>query len=147
MEYRSSDNRSIVWDTENRPVSITVNGTEIARFVYDGNGNRVWKLEGGQEVLYINRYFEKNLTGGNETSSYYLGGRLIARREGSVLRYVHQDHLTGTSAMSDSSGALISSIKYLPYGGTLSGSVPTDIKFTGQRLDDTGTAIPVTSSF
>jgi RHS repeat-associated protein len=29
-------------------------------------------------------------------------------------------------------------MKYLPYGRTLSGNVPTDKKFTGQRLDGTG---------
>jgi len=27
---------------------------------------------------------------------------------------------------------------YYPWGGTRAGSVPTDIKFTGQRLDATG---------
>lgn len=52
--------------------------------------------------------------------------------------YVHQDHLTGTSVMSDSSGSLVSSITYTPFGLTRSGSVPSDIKFTGQRLDETG---------
>ena len=45
--------------------------------------------------------------GGNVTTSYYLGGRLIAARENEVLRYVHQDHLTGTSLMTDASGAQI----------------------------------------
>ena len=49
-------------------------------------------------------------------------------------RIVHQDHLTGTSLMSTSGGALDSSITYLPYGTTRAGSVNTDKKFTGQRL-------------
>lgn len=40
--------------------------------------------------------------------------------------------------MSDSDGALISSIKYTPYGKTKAGDVPTYKKFTGQRLDSTG---------
>ncbi|MFC2069798.1 RHS repeat domain-containing protein [Chloroflexota bacterium] len=138
MEYRSSDNRTIEWDAENRPVSILEDGDEIASFIYDGDGNRVWKSEGGEEVLYINKYYEKELNSGNETVSYYLGSRLKAQREEDVLRYVHQDHLTGTSMMSDSEGVLISSIKYLPFGDTLSGSVPTDKLFTGQRFDPNG---------
>ena len=29
-------------------------------------------------------------------------------------------------------------MKYYPFGATRSGSVPTDIKFTGQRMDDHG---------
>jgi RHS repeat-associated protein len=60
-------------------------------------------------------------------------------KENTALRYVHQDHLTGTSLMTDTSGDQIqTTMKYLPFGGTRSGSVPTDKKFTGQRLDNTG---------
>jgi RHS repeat-associated protein len=41
--------------------------------------------------------------------------------------------------MTDASGTQIdTTMKYLPFGGTLSGSVPTDKLFTGQRLDSTG---------
>ncbi|MBI2836599.1 MAG: RHS repeat-associated core domain-containing protein [Chloroflexi bacterium] len=40
--------------------------------------------------------------------------------------------------MSDSDGTSLGAILYAPYGGTRSGSVPTDIKFTGQKLDGTG---------
>jgi RHS repeat-associated protein len=79
-----------------------------------------------------------NLTTGEVTTSYYLGGRLIAQRVDTTLNYLHQDHLTGTSVVSDSGGTLVSSIKYFPFGSTRSGSVPTDKKFTGQRLDGTG---------
>jgi RHS repeat-associated protein len=35
-------------------------------------------------------------------------------------------------------GNMIDHILYFPFGSARSGSVPTDIKFTGQRLDDTG---------
>jgi len=128
--------QTITWDQENRPVSVSGGGT--ATFVYDGDGNRVKKTESGETTLYLNRYYEKNLTTGNITTSYYLGGRLVAQREGTALRYIHQDHLTGTSLMTDTNGDPTGSIKYYPYGSTRSGSVPTDKKFTGQRLDDTG---------
>jgi len=126
--------QTITWDQENRPVSISGGAT----FVYDGDGNRVKKTEGGETILYINKYYEKNLTTGNITTSYYLSGRLVAQREGTTLRYVHQDHLTGTALMTDTNGDSLGTIKYYPYGSTHSGSVPTDRKFTGQRLDDTG---------
>jgi RHS repeat-associated protein len=44
-----------------------------------------------------------------------------------------------TSLMTDSTGTQIgTTVKYLPFGGTRSGSVPTDKLFTGQRLDATG---------
>ncbi|MFC1949054.1 hypothetical protein ACFLW0_02660 [Chloroflexota bacterium] len=68
-----------------------------ASFVYDGDGNRVNKTENGETILYINRYYDKNLTTGNVTTYYYLGSRLVAMREGTELNYLHQDHLTGTT--------------------------------------------------
>jgi len=68
------------------------------------------------------------------TANYFLGDKLVAIKTGDTLRYVHQDHLTGTSLMSTSGGALDSSITYLPFGTTRAGSVNTDKKFTGQRL-------------
>jgi RHS repeat-associated protein len=40
--------------------------------------------------------------------------------------------------MTDVSGDSTGTIKYYPYGSTRSGSVSTDKKFTGQRLDGTG---------
>ena len=134
MTYRGSDNQTITWDAENRPVSISVNGTEIASFVYDGDGNRIKKIEGGQTVLYVNKYYEINLTTENETSHYYLGSKLVAIKEGTELRYIHQDHLTGTSLMTDMYGEKISDVmKYYPYGSTRSGSVPTDKLFTRDK--------------
>ena len=67
-----------------------------------------------------------------------MGDKLIATREGATLTYIHQDSLDSTSVLSSSTGALVSSIKYIPFGATRSGSVSTDKKFTGQRLDGTG---------
>jgi RHS repeat-associated protein len=40
--------------------------------------------------------------------------------------------------MTDSGGTALGSMLYAPFGSTRSGSVPTDIKFTGQILDNTG---------
>jgi RHS repeat-associated protein len=41
--------------------------------------------------------------------------------------------------MTDAGGQQVgTTVKYLPFGGTRSGSVPTDKLFTGQRLDSTG---------
>jgi RHS repeat-associated protein len=132
-------NQNITWDAENRPVSISQNGT-TAYFIYDGDGNRVKKTEGGQTVLYVNKYYEVNLTTNNNTSYYYLATTLIAQKKGDVLTYVHADHLSGASLMSDVSGNSLGTIKYEPFGSTrsITGAIPTDKLFTGQRLDGTG---------
>ena len=132
-------NQTITWDVENRPVTVSDAGGN-STFVYDGGGGRVRKTEGGETVIYVNRFYEKNLTTGNVTSYYYLGGRLVALKKDSDLEYVHQDHLTGTSLTTDDQGAVLASIKYYPFGETRSssGTPGTDKKFTGQRLDGTG---------
>ena len=51
--------QTIVWDAENRVISVISGQTLIAEFNYDGDGNRVKKTESGQTVLYINQYYEK----------------------------------------------------------------------------------------
>jgi RHS repeat-associated protein len=95
-------------------------------------------------VVYVNQYYEVNTTTSNATSSYYLGGRLIATLEKGVsengtLRYYHQDYLNSTTLITGTSGSQIgTTVKYLPFGTTRSGSIPTDILFTGKTLDATG---------
>ena len=103
---------TITWDLENRQISMSDGST----FVYDGNGSRGKKTEGAETILYINRYYEINLTTEEITTHYYLGGRQIAQRKGTALNYMHQDHLTVTAMMTDSSGNSTGSIKYFPFG-------------------------------
>jgi phage gp45-like len=67
--------QTITWDVENRVTAVTGG----ASFVYDGDGNRVKKTENGETILYVNKYYEKNITTGIATTSYYLGDRLIAQ--------------------------------------------------------------------
>ena len=50
------------------------------------------------------KYCEKNLSTGQVTTNYYLGDKLVAVRKGTDLRYVQQDHLTGTTLMTDGAG-------------------------------------------
>jgi len=52
-----------------------------------------------------------------------------------VLTYLHGDHLGSASLATNASGAKVSEQRYLPYGGTRSGSMPTDRQFTGQRWE------------
>jgi RHS repeat-associated protein len=131
--------QTLTWDVENRPVSVT-SGNATSTFVYDGDGRRVKKIENGETILYINQYYEKNLTTGVITTSYYLGGGLVAQCENTTLRYIHQDSLSSTSVMTTSTGALDGSIKYFPFGECRNsrGNPGTDRLFTGQRLDSTG---------
>ncbi len=133
--------QALTWDVENRLTGVTGS----AAFIYDGDGKRVKKTEGGITTVYVNKYYEKNLNTGESTLYYYLGDRLVALKkvlgQNSTLRYLSQDHLTGTSVTSDATtGNLVASIKYAPFGDrrNSTGAIDTDRQFTGQRLDGTG---------
>ncbi|MDP2952536.1 MAG: hypothetical protein Q8O76_04390, partial [Chloroflexota bacterium] len=119
--------QTLTWDVENR-----MTGAGSATSEYDGDGFRVKKTEDDETIIYVNQYYEKNLDTEVVTLYYYLGGKLVAYKEGANLRYVHQDHLTGTSLTTAASGNKVDQIKYMPYGGTRSGDVTsTEMKFTG----------------
>jgi len=59
---------------------------------------------------------------------------------GSTLYYLRSDHLGSTSVTMDASGTKIGEMRYKPYGEIryTDGISPTDISYTGQRLDSTG---------
>ncbi len=124
--------------------SLIIHGTaetlNSTNFVYDGDGNRVQKTEGGQTILYINRYFEKNLTTGENTTYYYMGNKLVAKRTGTTLNYMHQDHLGGTVLVTSDNGTIVGSTSYDALGNSRNaqGDLGTDKLFTGQRLVGTG---------
>ena len=65
---------------------------------------------------------------------------MVALKKDGNLRYIFQDHLSGLSLSTDSSGGDVQSTKYLPFGLTrgTAGDMGTDKLFTGQRLDGTG---------
>jgi RHS repeat-associated protein len=127
------------WDVENRLTSITKAGATTT-FAYDGDGSRVKQTAGTETTVYINKYYEKNVTTDNVSTNYYLGSKLVAVKKGSALNYILQDHLGSTSGSVAQSGTVSGTISYLPFGATRSGSgtLPTDKKFTGQQLDSTG---------
>jgi RHS repeat-associated protein len=126
--------QTISWNVDNQPATIS-GGTS---FVYDGNGNRLEETTGGQTTVYINQYYQKNITTGVVTTYYYLGSQLVAQNTGSTLKFAIQDNLGSTSTMTSSAGTLDSTVSYYPFGSVQSGSVNTVKQFTGQILDSTG---------
>ena len=126
--------RSFEYDAENRPASISYNGG-VTQFVYDGNGQRVKKSGPNGETLYIGKLYEVN---GSSSAKYIFAGdkRIAMVREQATL-YYHQDHLGGTSVVTDANGNLVEQVFYKPFGETVedTGSVSLNHKYTGQELD------------
>jgi hypothetical protein len=75
----------------------------------------VQKSEGGVTTVYTNQFYEKNITSGEATTSYYLGSKLIALRKGTSLSYVLQDQL-GSTVGTVESNLTASTIKYFSFG-------------------------------
>ncbi len=67
--------------------------------------------------------------------SYISNGQKVAMRRGSEVYYLGGDHLGSTSLTTDSSGGIISEVRYLPYGQVRwsNGTSVTDFGFTSQR--------------
>jgi|GEM_PF-2896927 len=61
-------------------------------------------LAGSSTMHYASKHYEKNVTSGDVTTYYHLGGKLVALRKGTALEYLHQEHLSGTAMTTDSAG-------------------------------------------
>ena len=102
------------------------------------------ELAGKQTMVCEDRFYQEDVTEALAlqdksvgAASYFLGDRLIATNEGGTLRYVHPDSLGSSSVVTDTSGTVVDSQTYKPFGDTWtsSGTFGTDRKFTGQRFD------------
>ena len=119
-------------------VTNTVTG-QATRFLYDGDGNRVKRVEALTTTVYLGSLVEIAIGPGGRitTTTYYLGGQRVALRQGGAVIYLHADHLGSISLATDGSGLAIpgSRTGYLPFGGERFGGsgLPTDRRFTGQR--------------
>jgi RHS repeat-associated protein len=136
------------WDVDNRLIAVTNTATlTVTRFYYDGDGQRVKKVESKGGTTITTAYagaIEVTISGTQRiTQAYYLAGaQRVAMRvitsTGSVVYYLHADHLGSASLTTDASGNKIGELRYMPYGETryVWGATPTDRRYTGQRSEE-----------
>ena len=103
--------RRIEYDAENRVKSITSGGATV-QFVYDHKGERVKKIQGGVETIYIGGALE--IKGTETTKHYFGGGKRAATRKGNNLYYIHGDHLGSLSFATDTLDQEKQTTIYLP---------------------------------
>ncbi len=119
----------------------------VTRFYYDGDGTRVKKVESKGGTTITTAYagaIEVTITGTQRiTQVYYMAGaQRVATRvitsTGSVVYYLHADHLGSASLTTNASGNKLGELRYSPYGVTryVWGATPTDRRFTGQRSEE-----------
>ncbi len=136
------DNFNYTYNSLNYLVNVTnkSSGLLIANYFYDDNGIRVKKIVyggGGNTTTY---YFENfiqfiNSSGVYNETYYYYYNDLVGKKDalGNILFY-HQDHLGGTSLVTNSSGGVVKEISYTPFGEII-GNYTDRYTFTGHEFD------------
>jgi RHS repeat-associated protein len=113
------------------------------QFTYDGDGVKVKQVYTDSNgtlttYYYAGGAYELQTDGSTETVRQYYGlaGVTAGMREGSTFYYFLTDHLGSVVGVTDSTGALVSETRYLPFGeirtdvGTIS---QTDYGYTFQK--------------
>jgi len=142
MGRRTSDNtRTYTWDLSSRLTSCT-EGPDTTTFTYDALGHRVSRTEGGTTRGYVWNYalglpcISVTREGGNDLRYY------IYTPSGSLLYSVeatdnsrhdyHYDEMGNTLFLTDSTGSVIGTYSYSPFGRLISSSGDLDNPFTWQ---------------
>lgn len=105
----SGGGRTITYDGEDRPVSVTYNG-QTTSFVYAPDGKRLKKTTGGQTTLYLGADEEVTPAG-----THIKHPHADVRKSGADINWMHRDHLSSVKLMSDAAGAVISENFFRPY--------------------------------
>ncbi len=137
-ETQVIDTYLLAYDEENRLKEVSLNGAVVATYTYDGDGKRVKAVVEGVATVYIGNHYERD--NGTTVRKYYYADEVrIAMRTGGNTYYLLNDHLNSTAITTNSSGALVASLLYKPWGETRYdfGVTPTTWRFTGQREDAT----------
>ncbi|NLD35320.1 MAG: RHS repeat-associated core domain-containing protein, partial [Desulfatiglans sp.] len=132
--------RNITYNHTNMPVQISYKGGTPTYLTYDGEGNRIKKVQGASTTIYVGDIFEKR--GAIEVSHIYANGkRIMSRTSDGKEYYTHTDHLGSTNLVTDETGQVIEENGYLPFGGALfrneynGGTFKSAYRYTGQELD------------
>jgi len=143
------NNRWIEYDYDNRPIKVVTVDGKVTEYEYDYTGQRVKQIvddgTNSTKRVYIGTIYEEvyiNNVATDTIKYIYAGTQRIAldsTKDG--LQYFHGDHLGSTNLITDSSGTVVRTNNYTPYGNSYAnsstGTKDNARKYTGQILDDT----------
>ncbi|TCL54961.1 RHS repeat-associated protein [Hydrogenispora ethanolica] len=116
----NGDTWQYLYDGESRLTKVTKNAATQVESVYDGNGMRIKKIEGGKTVYYLysgaNPLMEYSPNDGSYLYRIYAGKTAVAEEKGGVVKFYHKDHLGSTRVVTNAAGAKIAEYKFAPYG-------------------------------
>ena len=82
----------------------------IASYTYDGDGRQVKAVVGSTTTYYVGAHYQ--VDNGVVTKYYFAGAQRVAMRKNGTLSYLLADHLGSTSLTTNTSGALVSELRY-----------------------------------
>ena len=121
---RDDANYVYTYDYENRPLTITKNGTLKATFAYDALGRRIKVVDSvasTTKLYYYNTNWQVLFeTNGSTTQRWYVYGNYIDEPimmvAGANKYYYVHDHLYSTAALLNSAGTVVERYEYDAYG-------------------------------
>ncbi len=135
--------RTITWDEENRPLSVTDSGQATpTRFLYDAEGMRANKLGLHGETLYLSRWFSLR-NGGTVSKHLFADDLRVATKvttNAEFLFFYQPDHLGSAQFITDEQGSAYAHLEYFPSGEIWvdehSDTLNLPFLFSGKELDD-----------
>jgi len=137
---------SYSYDVRNKMVGFAVNGTTLATYVYDDDGDRVSETAGGATTSWLtntnnptgyDQQMEEKI-GGSLAESYVIGyGVLGQSNSGGTLSWLLVDGHGSTQQLTNASGTVTAALIYDSFGNLLSGSAAlTPFMFGGDAVFD-----------
>ena len=130
------------WDYESRLQQASKSGGVAVTYAYDALGRRILRTSttgGTTKFVYDGADVMRDLDGNGATIADYLNApgidNKLRQTAGGSASYFLVDHLRTTRGLSDSSGALSSTLTYDSFGNLASGSASTRYTYTGRELD------------
>ncbi len=129
------------YDIRNR-LTNSDDGSTSVDYQYDEARARTLKTDGTTTNVYANKYYEEEDDGSTNTVRrfIYAGDMKIAKKEGAITTFIHNDHLSGSNISTDATGATVELNDYYPYGDSRIQDRATgyenDYTFTGQEHDE-----------
>jgi RHS repeat-associated protein len=137
----SDGERTLAWDADNKPVSISRVGVGTTEFGYSGDGARVKKVGPSRTIRYVGG-FEDHVTDSVQVKHISAGSLPVATRVvGGInpgIYFLHGDHLGSLNVLTNSQGAEVQRLSYQPFGETHSNTGSVDFyqhRYTGQEQD------------
>jgi RHS repeat-associated protein len=128
--------KTIAYNMDNMPVTISHSVHGTTSLFYDGNGRRIRKTSGGKTSYYFEAHFE--IINGQAIKYIFAGSQRVAMIGSNGTFYFHKDHLGSSTVVTHgTTGEVEQEADYLPFGGQRSSLAitMTNYGFTDQEKD------------